>query len=147
MIAEYSEESRYDAATHQTRLIALVELELVHRSPFKGGRQTPNSNHSDLCVLCASPVKFLAPRCAKERIFPPSPSITLAIQHLRNGIRRAANNFKSIPLRTSAYLCARLPAVHRSPLMEDVLRSFQISFLEIHLRGPVCNMKDQFMDL
>jgi len=71
MIAGFFEESRYDVATHQSRLIVLVELELelelVHRSPFKGRRQTPNSNHSDLCVLCASAVKFLAPRYAKVR--------------------------------------------------------------------------------
>jgi hypothetical protein len=67
MIAGFFEESRYDVATHQTRLIVLVELELAHRSPLKGRRQTPNSNHSDLCVLCASAVKFLAPRYAKVR--------------------------------------------------------------------------------
>jgi len=69
MIAGFSEESRYDAATHHSRIIVLVELELelAHRSPFKGRRQTPNSNHSDLCVLCASAVKFLAPRYAKVR--------------------------------------------------------------------------------
>jgi hypothetical protein len=34
--------------------------------------------------------------------------INFGDQHLKNGIGRTATNFKSMPLRTSAYLCARL---------------------------------------
>ena len=37
--------------------------------------------------------------------------INFAEDHLQNGIRRTATIFPTIPLRTSAYLCARL-SVH-----------------------------------